>query len=145
MQLVRELVTPYIKKRMKSATLQKYVLTKIHCYLGKAVCDNEEEEEEEVEEVAPLQPAAAAVEPAPDAVVPDAAMLDAAVPGAAAPGAAAADTAAPEAAAPAAAELRVPLDDAAVRPRKRCFTCHAEAANSAAVRKLSTVNNLIFF
>ena len=140
MQLVRELVTPYIKKRMKSATLQKYVLTKIHCYLGKAVCDNEEEEEEEVEEVAPLQPAAAAVEPAPDAVVPDAAMLDAAV-----PGAAAADTAAPEAAAPAAAELRVPLDDAAVRPRKRCFTCHAEAANSAAVRKLSTVNNLIFF
>ena len=138
MQLVRELVTPYIKKRMKSATLQKYVLTKIHCYLGKAVCDNEEEEEEE--EVAPLQPAAAAVEPAPDAVVPDAAMLDAAV-----PGAAAADTAAPEAAAPAAAELRVPLDDAAVRPRKRCFTCHAEAANSAAVRKLSTVNNLIFF
>ena len=138
MQLVRELVTPYIKKRMKSATLQKYVLTKIHCYLGKAVCDNEEEEEE----VAPLQPAAAAVEPAPDAVVPDAAMLDAAVPGAAAPGAAAADTAAPEAAAPAAAELRVPLDDAAVRPRKRCFTCHAEAANSAAVRKLSTVNNL---
>ena len=47
LQLVRELVTPCIKRRMKISSLQRHVLNKIRCYLGRVV-DAEEEEEDVV-------------------------------------------------------------------------------------------------
>ena len=102
---------------MKISSLQRHVLNKIRCYLGRVV-DAEEEEEDvvaAVEAAAAVQAAVAAVEPAaPQGDLPQAA----------------ATQPAPQLAA-----------EDAPQPKRRCVTCYAEARNSKAAKKLSTVNS----
>ena len=112
---------------MKISSLQRHVLNKIRCYLGRVV-DSEEEEEDvvaAVEAAAAVQAAVAAVEPAaPQGDLPQAAAPQADLPQAAA------TQPAPQLAA-----------EDAPQPKRRCVTCYAEARNSKAAKKLSTVNS----